>query len=109
MELFLMVMLVSLVCLALTLFTFTAATRREDVPVPAKPVAAPAEPAPRFFGGPAATPPVALNAQMLEAATGALMLQLERHIRLERAAAEAFVEAPTAQSLHSRTTSPLVN
>jgi hypothetical protein len=39
----------------------------------------------------------------------ALLLQIERHIRLEQAAAESFHDAPTAESLHSRSASPLVH
>lgn len=40
---------------------------------------------------------------------GLLMLQLERHVRLEQAAAEAFLDLPTAEILHARTASPLMN
>ncbi len=36
-----------------------------------------------------------------------LLLQIERHVRLEQAAAESFLDRPTAESLHRRTTSPL--
>ena len=39
----------------------------------------------------------------------ALLLQIEQHVRLEQAAAEAFLNAPTRQSLHCRTMSPLVH
>jgi hypothetical protein len=39
----------------------------------------------------------------------ALLLQIERHVQLERAAAESFVAFPTAESLHGRTVSPLVH
>ena len=39
----------------------------------------------------------------------ALLLQIERHVRLEQAAAESFQQAPTAESLHIRTMSPLVH
>jgi hypothetical protein len=39
----------------------------------------------------------------------ALMLQLETHVRLEQAAAESFLEAPSRLLLHGRTTSPLLN
>ena len=42
-------------------------------------------------------------------AVDVLLLQIEGHVRLEQAAAESFLEAPTAQSLHSRTASPLMN
>jgi len=38
-----------------------------------------------------------------------LLLQIERHVRLEQAAAESFLQLPTAESLHSRTASPLVH
>jgi len=38
-----------------------------------------------------------------------LLSQVEHHIRLEEAAAEGFLSAPTAQNLHARTASRLVN
>lgn len=38
-----------------------------------------------------------------------LLLQLERHVRLEQAAAESFHLCPTAASLHMPTASPLVH
>jgi hypothetical protein len=38
-----------------------------------------------------------------------LLAQIERHVRLEHAAAESFLYDPTVESLHSRTTSPLVH
>ena len=38
-----------------------------------------------------------------------LLLQIERHVRLEHAAAEAFQQAPTPELLHTRTASPLVH
>ena len=36
-----------------------------------------------------------------------LLLQIERHVRLEQAAAEAFRDRPTAEALQMPTTSPL--
>jgi hypothetical protein len=39
----------------------------------------------------------------------ALLAQIEKHVRLEQAAAESFVEFPTPAMLHSKTTSPFVN
>ena len=36
-----------------------------------------------------------------------LLLQIERHVRLEHAAAESFQHAPTIEALHTATTSPL--
>ena len=38
-----------------------------------------------------------------------LMLQLELHVRLEQAAAEAFLDLPTAEILHAPTASPLMH
>jgi hypothetical protein len=37
------------------------------------------------------------------------LAQIERHIRLEQAAAESFLSAPSLESLHGRTVSPLVH
>lgn len=39
----------------------------------------------------------------------ALLLQIERHVRLEQAAAESFHFTPTPESLHMMTTTPLVH
>ncbi len=38
-----------------------------------------------------------------------LMSQLQRHVQLEQAAAETFVNVPTPEALRSRTSSPFVN
>jgi len=38
-----------------------------------------------------------------------LLAQIERHVRLEQAAAESFLYDPTVESLHGRTASPLVH
>jgi hypothetical protein len=37
----------------------------------------------------------------------ALVLQIERHVRLEHAAAEAFLQFPTVEALRMQTLSPL--
>jgi hypothetical protein len=101
MEMFLMVFAIALLGVAVSAGMFAAATRGVD-PVP-EPVRRPAvaASAPRFF----VDPPVVDAAVPIEV----LLLQLEQHIRLEQAAAEAFLIAPTRQSLHSRTVSPLVH
>ena len=39
----------------------------------------------------------------------ALLLELDRHVRLERAVAESFHLSPTPQSLHVHTASPLMH
>ncbi len=56
----------------------------------------------RFFAEAAASPaPVRVPIE-------ALLLQIENHVRSEHAAAESFLESPTAALLHTRTASPLV-
>ena len=106
MEMFLMVLALSLLGVAVSGALFAAATRGVDEPQrldtaasAARRSAAPA----RFFvaqpvPGPRADLPIDV-----------LLLQIERHVRLEQAACESFLCAPTAQSLHSRTSSPLMN
>jgi hypothetical protein len=103
MEMFLMVATVSLLGMVVSVGLFAAATRennsvadiRLEQPLPAAP--------PRFFlaeRAPAGPPRVPVEV---------LLLQIERHVRLEQAAAESFLDAPTIKSLHSRTSSPLVH
>jgi hypothetical protein len=100
---FLMALALSLLGVAVSAALFGAATRdvrpASKLP-PLRKAVQPAAPA-RFFAdvtAPASPVPVEV-----------LLLQLERHIRLERAAAESFLHQPTRESLHSRTTSPLVH
>lgn len=107
MEMLLMVLCMSVFGLAVTAIAFGAATRpqrvQEAVQPEARPVSVP--PSEQFFieRAPAReTPRPAIPVE-------ALLLQIERHIRLEQAAAESFLEYPTAELLHSRTTSPLVH
>jgi hypothetical protein len=99
MEMFLMVLCMSVLGLALAAMAFGAATRPERQPVAAtQPQPQAAKAAPRFFAEPAARVPIE-----------ALLLQIENHVRLEQAAAESFVAYPTPAMLHSKTASPLVN
>jgi hypothetical protein len=115
MELFLMVVFVSLLCLAVTVLAFSAAASEPDAAdrVSAEQVAdARSASAPRFFAEhPVAPPsaPIPVDRRPSTVRPEALLLQIERHIRLEQAAAEAFLDRPTPESLHSRTTSPLLN
>ena len=107
MEMLLMGICISLFGMAVAAAAFGAATRPEQsVPqVKAAEQGIAAEPA-RFF----------VNSINIPDATGhvsvpleALLLQLERHVRLEQAAAQSFVASPTAGLLHSKTVSPFVN
>lgn len=98
-----MALALSLLGVAVSASLFAAVTRDEtsshDGPRPRKEIQ-PALPARFFADGQKPTAPVPVEV---------LVLQLERHIRLEQAAAEAFLHQPTRESLHSRTVSPLVH
>ena len=104
MEMFLMVATVSLLGMVVSVGLFAAATRdngstseiRVDQAMPAAP--------PRFFLAERAPVPAPPRVPI-----EVLLLQIERHVRLEQAAAESFLDSPTIKSLHSRTTSPLVH
>lgn len=106
MEMFLMVLCMSLLGVGVSAALFAAATaddrRREAAPLGQRLVA---ETPQRFFTvtTPVVTPPV--GAIPIDV----LLLRLEQHIRLEQAAAESFHQFPTPESLHVRTVSPLVH
>ena len=107
MEMFLMVATISLVGIVISVGLFAAAMRSDERPEvrivdqPAMPLSPP-----RFFLRQQAPAPTPTQPRVpLEV----LLLQIERHVRLEQAAAQSFLDAPTTKSLHSRTTSPLVH
>jgi hypothetical protein len=108
MEMFLMALCMSVFGLAVSAIAFSAATGgaqpAETTAPELQPTARQALEEPRFFAveapRPAAPPRVPIEV---------LLLQLEQHVRLEQAAAESFLHAPSLQALHSRTTSPLVH
>jgi hypothetical protein len=109
MEMFLMAAVMSLLGVAVSAVLFAAATRndRSEATHPVNRVAL--EPR-RFFASAADAAPVAepgLETELVP--VEALLLRIEQHIRLEQAAAESFLHTPSGQSLHSRTTSRLVN
>jgi len=70
-------------------------------------------PAPRVHAGlPVELPPnrfFAADARTPLLSDEQFRLHVERHVRLEHAAAESFVYAPTVESLHSRSISTLVH
>lgn len=107
MDMLLMGLCVSLVGIAFTGIAFAAATRpkwldataQPEIPAP-KVVAAPA----RFFVDRVAPPSLPPHVPV-----ELLLQQIENHVRLEHAAAEAFVAFPTYAKLHSKTTSSFLN
>lgn len=105
MEMLLMGVMLSIFGIAVTCLAFSAAGRTSGEPEPAtEPKKATAEAPARFFAPSIPVMPVSRPQVPIEA----LLLQIESHVRLEHAAAESFIEMPTASLLHSRTISPLI-
>lgn len=105
MEMLLMGVAMSLLGVAVCAGLFAAATsdvRAMEANAALEPVveAAPSE----FF---APSPVVAMARPIVS--VDVLLLQIERHVRMEQAAAESFMAMPTAEMLHMRTASPLVH
>lgn len=101
MELFLMVTVLSVLGVAVSAMAFGAATRgvpyepeRRSTQVPTVLLKT------RFF---------VADAEPERASVEALLLQIERHVQLEQAAAESFLHDPNAESLHVPSMSPLVH
>jgi hypothetical protein len=104
MVMFATILIMSLLAVAVCAAAFGAATRGE-APQPAiQPERRLVLEPPRFFVSPAAKPAEALGVPV-----EMLLSQIERHVRLEQAAAEAYLDLPTRDSLHSRTESPLLH
>jgi hypothetical protein len=111
MEMLLMVGSMALFGLAITCLAFGAANR--ELPTAAPPECRPVEePVQTHFFAANVTAPAGVVIPIAAARSPitieALLLQIESHVRLEQAAAESFVEYPTAAQLHSRTMSPLI-
>lgn len=112
MVMFLMVLCMSIFGLALSALAFGAATRDEHAKqeaalaatVDARLAAVPE----RFFVRDSAPRPAVVSVTP-KVPIEVLLLQLERHIRLEQAAAESFLFSPSRESLHGRTMSPLAH
>jgi hypothetical protein len=102
MEMFLIVLTLSVVSVLVSGILFKAATREpgEAAAAALSPLALPDEE--RFFMLRPAAPP-----RGSRATADVLVLQIERHVRLERAAAEAFLQFPSVEALHMRTLAPL--
>jgi hypothetical protein len=112
MAMFLMAAAMSLLAVAVCAVLFAAATRDERAEASQGAMQAAREPQRFFASAPAALPrdeATSKDAEPELVPVEALLLRIEQHIRLEQAAAEAFLHRPTDESLHSRTTSRLVN
>jgi len=102
MLMFLTILSMSLMALLACVAAFGLATRTEEQPQVRPEPRLAVEP-PRFFA------PVARPVEAPQVPIEVLLSQIERHVRMEQAAAEAFLEVPTPDSLHSSTASPLLN
>ena len=103
MFMFLTLLLVSLSVLTATAVLAVGAARRDEKSPVLQPERAVVAEAPKFFvveaPAPATKQPIPLEV---------LLSQIDRHVRLEQAAAKSFLQVPTAGSLYTRTESPLV-
>jgi hypothetical protein len=103
MVMFATILIMSLLAVAVCAVAFAAATR-DEASGQTQPERRLAVAPPRFFASPVPKPDedVHLPVELL-------LSQIERHVRLEQAAAEAYLDVPTRDSLSSRTKSPLLN
>jgi hypothetical protein len=100
-----MMMFLSILCACVLLLAFLVAMLGPLEPTEQKSVEMrlPAQPA-RFFGE------ASVRQQAGDDLAVDLMLaHIEKHVRLEQAAAENFLAAPTPENLRTDTTSPLAN
>ncbi len=104
MEMFLMVLSLSVVGVLVSGVLFAAATRdgRRREGLALSPAAVHDEE--RFFMLRPARP---LAAPVARDHAEVLLHRVERHVRLEQAAAESFLQFPSVEALHMRTLSPL--
>lgn len=106
MEMFLMILLMSVLTFAIAAIGFKASERREspsETPQPALPVL---KAVPERFFSPRVMPEIPVHTQV---PIEVLLQQIENHVRVEQAAAESFVQFPTQAHLHTKTPSPFVN
>ena len=106
MEMLLMGICVSVFGMAIACAAFGAAVRPEETVPEVKPQPVMAAVPNRFFVNQVVVP---ASASHVSIPIEALLLQLERHVRLETAAAESFLAEPTSALLHSKTISPFLN
>jgi len=107
MEMLLLSICLSMFGLAVAAISFRAATRQESSSSPVQPELRPVKPvAPSRFFADKVVPP---NRPRSYVPTEVLLAQIEDHVRLEQAAAQAFLESPTHAQLHTKTISAFLN
>src|SRR5512142_3159349 len=105
MEMFLMAATVSLLGIIVCVGMFAAAMRDDRAVAEVRPEQALPLAPPRFFIEDRTPAPAPAALASPRVPIEVLLLQIERHVRLEQAAAESFLDSPTTKSLHTRTTS----
>ncbi len=106
MEMFLILLLMSVLTFALAAIGFKASTRGEYPTETAQPALPALKPAPERFFSNRVIPAIPVHTQV---PIEVLLQQIENHVRMEQAAAESFVQFPTQAHLHTKTQSPFVN
>lgn len=106
MEMFLMIMLMSVLTFAIAAIGFKASERREAPGASAQPAVPALKAAPERFFSTRVIPTIPVHTQV---PIEVLLQQIENHVRVEQAAAESFVQFPTQAHLHTKTPSPFVN
>jgi len=104
-----MMMFLSLLCLSLLAVAVLSmivygATPRDAARADIRPAATVSLGPSRFFAGDLVSPP-----DRPQLSVDAVVAQLERHVRLEQAAAESFLEIPAPDTLHAPSASRFVN
>lgn len=105
MEIFLMVLTLSLVGVLVSAVLFAAASREARRAGAAAPISRAIAGEERFF---VMRPPKRAAWPAPPVPAHVLALQIERHVRLEQAAAEGFRRFPSVEALHAPTLSPLL-
>lgn len=104
MPMFLTMMALCFPLLVLCALVMLRQQSREQSPPVATPERRMALPEPRFF-----VQSLGANRVAGRLPRELLLRQIERHVRLEVAAAESFLELPSTDSLHAESGSPLMN
>lgn len=104
MYMFLTILLVSVPALLFCFLAAADANRKTEPKTPDIHLDFSAIPPSRFFG----ETPSRLN-RVGELPVEMMVSQIERHVRLEQAAAEIYLQGPNRERQHSRATSPTLN
>ena len=106
MEMFLMILLMSVLTFAVAAIGFKASAGKESPSETTQPAVPALKAAPERFFSPRVIPAIPVHTQV---PIEVLLQQIENHVRMEQAAAESFVQFPTQAHLHTKTPSPFVN